>query len=151
MKTHYSWMIRSYLSCSVAATAVIALVDPTSQHRLAIEGGDPILSYGAVIAMVGLLLVAALSLIDVVINDLLPERFSIGVTHRYRHILFMLMSISQAALAWMMIHGLPEPEWALLRYAVDGIAAAGVAVWGVRDHYFRRVDAYCVREGSAGQ
>ena len=42
---------------------------------------------------------------DVVINDMLPERFTVDSTHRHRHVVFMLMARGpalppSASLAW---------------------------------------------------
>ncbi len=139
MQTHYSWMTRLYLSASVVVTAVIALADPTSQHRQAIEGGNAFITGGGIASMVGLLLVALAGIADVVINDLLPSRFSITCTHRHRHVLFMLMAIGQASMMWMLVHGAGEVEWVLARYVVDALAGVAIATWGVRDHYFKRV------------
>lgn len=150
MKTHYSWVARGVLTCSVAVTAVIALADPTSQHRRAIEGGDPFLSVSAAASMILLLMACFVSFADLICNDALARRMKpVYVLHRWRHVVFMFMSISQVALAWMMIHSSQIVEFALLRYTVDGAWTAVVAICGVRDHYYQRLHSCCQLQRSA--
>lgn len=141
MQTHYSWMTRLYVSCSVAVTASIAILDPGSQHRAAFEGNASFLTFAAIVGMVFLLLIAVAGIADVVINDFLPERYTIGCTHKHRHVVFMLMAGGQVALMWMVSRAGEPGDFppVLARYALDAAAAVAVAVWGVRDHYFRRV------------
>lgn len=140
MRTRFSRALRAYVSLSVGVTAAVAMLDPTSQHRRAFEGDLAALTVPAVIGMVALLLVATAGVLDVVINDLLPERFTITSTHRHRHVVFMVMAIGQVALMWQVARANPG-DWppVLARYALDAAFAVGIAVCGVRDHYFRRV------------
>lgn len=140
MQTHFSRALRAYVSLSVGVTAAIAIFDPTSQHREAFEGGASLLTAPGAVAMLALLLVATAGVLDVVINDLLPERFTIDATHRHRHVVFMLMAIGQVGLMWQVVRANPG-DWppVLARYALDAAFAVGIAVCGVRDHYFRRV------------
>ncbi|QHI99373.1 hypothetical protein GT347_16135 [Xylophilus rhododendri] len=140
MQTHFSRALRAYVSLSVGVTAAIAIFDPTRQHREAFEGGASLLTLGSLASMAFLLAIALAGALDVVINDLLPERFSIDSTHRHRHVVFMLMAIGQVALMWLMVKANPG-EWppVLARYVLDAAFAVGIAIAGVRDHYFRRV------------
>lgn len=139
MHTHFSRALRAYVSLSVGVTAAIAMLDPSSQHREAFEGGALFLTSTALIGMAFLLAIGIAGFADVVINDLLPERYTIDSTHRHRHVVFMLMAFGQVALMWQVARTHPdELPPVLARYALDAVFAVGIAVCGVVDHYRRR-------------
>lgn len=129
MKTHFSAALRFYVSASVAVTAAIAGWDPYSQHRFAMaEDG-----YGGLVAMTLLATIALAGMVDVVINDVLPERYSLPWTHRHRHVVFMALAVGQVALIYALIRaGDLKPSAG--RYLLDALMATGIAVQGVIDH-----------------
>lgn len=129
MKTHFSAALRFYVSASVAVTAAIAGWDPYSHHRFAMaEDG-----YGGLIAMSLLGLLALAGIVDVLINDVLPDRYSMRCTHRHRHVVFMLLAIGQVALVLALVKsGDLKPSAG--RYVLDALMAAWIAVIGVFDH-----------------
>ncbi len=138
MKTHLSWMTRFYVSGSVLVTASIAMLDPWSQHRGIMDQDGT----GGVIAIGLLALTAICGLVDVLINDWLPPRFSLSCTHRHRHIVFMVMAIGQVALAFVEARG-HDIRPVMARYLLDALVASLVAIMGVYSHYWdtRRKDA----------
>lgn len=134
MRTHYSWLVRFYVSASVAVTAFVAGWDPTSQHRrVMLEDG-----HGGAVAIFLLAAFALAALVDLLINDLLPERFSLRCTHRHRHVVFMLMAIGQVGLLFALA-AQRELRPSAARYLLDALVAIVVAVAGVRDHYRQEV------------
>lgn len=129
MKTHFSAALRFYVSASVAVTAAIAGWDPYSQHRFAMaEDG-----YGGLIAMSLLGLIALAGIVDVLINDVLPDRYSMRCTHRHRHVVFMLLAIGQVALVLALVKS-GDLKPSASRYVLDAFMAAWIAVIGVLDH-----------------
>jgi hypothetical protein len=140
MQTHFSRALRAYVSLSVGVTAAVAIFDPTSQHREAFEGAAHYLTAPSMIGMGFLFAVACAGFLDVIINDLLPDEYTIDSTHRHRHVVFMLMAVGQVALMWQVAR-LDPGEWppVLLRYTLDAIFAVGIAVFGVWQHYRSRV------------
>lgn len=129
MKTHFSAALRFYVSASVGVTAAIAGWDPYSQHRFAMSEDG----LGGLIAISLLAALSLAGLFDVVINDMLPERFSMLYTHRHRHVVFMLMALGQIALIFALVRS-DELRPAAARYLLDGAVCAWVAVRGVMEH-----------------
>lgn len=131
MKTHYSWGLRTYVCSSILATVVIAALDPGSQHRGIMDEDG----HGGVIAISLLALVTLLGLVDVLINDLMPHRFSLRCTHRHRHVIFMVLAIGQVAMALVEARG-DEMRPVMIRYLLDAFMALLVACMGVYGHYW---------------
>ncbi|RYF54975.1 MAG: hypothetical protein EOO27_22300 [Comamonadaceae bacterium] len=133
MKTHFSAALRFYVCASVGCTAAIAGWDPYSQHRFAMSEDG----FGGLIAICLLGVLALLGILDVFINDILPERYSLRWTHRHRHVVFMLLAIGQIALilALVKINGLRPSAG---RYAIDAAMSTWIAVVGVMHHF--RID-----------
>lgn len=127
----YSWIARTYLSLSVLVTAFVAILDPTSQHHQILMSGDHMLGSVMMWLMFALALAA---LVDVVINDWLPESCVLPWTHRHRHVFYMAMAASQLGLMLAIVQsGFLKPL--LARYALDAIMAAAIASKGVYDHW----------------
>lgn len=129
MMTHASAVLRAYVSCHVLKTAFVAAADPTSQHAFAMQedgvGGALAIGLMAAFALAGL--------VDVVINDWLPDRYSIRCTHRHRHVVFMLIAISQVALVLALARA-DELKPSVSTYMLDAAFAVLIAVQGVFDH-----------------
>lgn len=127
----YSWIARTYLSLSVLVTAFVAILDPTSQHHKILMSGDHLVGSFMMWIMFCLALAA---LVDVAINDWLPDTWSLPWTHRHRHVFYMLMAASQLGLMLAIVQsGFIRPP--LARYALDAIMAAAIASKGVWDHW----------------
>lgn len=129
MRTHFSAALRFYVSASVGLSAAIAGWDPYSQHRFAMSEDG----YGGLFAMSLLAFLAIAGMVDVFINDVLPDRFSMVVTHRHRHVVFMLLAIGQIALIFALVKA-GDIKPAAGRYLLDAVMAAWIAVVGVIHH-----------------
>ena len=129
MRTHLSAALRFYVSGSVGVTAAIAGWDPYSQHRFAMSEDG----FGGLIAISLLAFIAALGILDVFINDVLPERFSLVCTHRHRHVVFMMLAIGQIALILALVKA-DDLRPAAARYLLDAVMSAWIAVLGVLAH-----------------
>lgn len=129
MRSHYSWMLRAYLTASVGSTAVIAVLDPNSQHGSALNTS----TLPGLIAAAVMLGIFSISFADILINDWLPPRVRLAWTHRYRHLGFLAIAACQLGMTLQSV-SMQGVEPVLIRYAIDGIAAIGVAVWGVWQH-----------------
>lgn len=130
MKTHFSAALRFYVSCSIMVTAVVAARDPWSQHRMAMSEDG----FGGLIGIAILGGLALAGIVDVVINDFLPKRFSIECTHRQRHLVFACMAMGQVALVLAVVKAL-DLKPSVARYLLDATMAAWLAWVGVRDHW----------------
>lgn len=89
------WLSRLILSVFIAANCVAILAEPASLVAGVIRAsGDP--GHWVVVA---LLAMACLAVADVVISDLLPERFTMLWVLKRRHLLYMAMALALIALA----------------------------------------------------
>lgn len=90
--------------------------------------------YGNALFAVAFLL-GILALIDSVFNDVLTKTRLLRFIHEYRHILYLGIGITNAALIYVMLkQGLSN--WFFLRFALDAIACVSVAI---RDLYLRYI------------
>lgn len=76
---------RSFVMTQTAATGWLAVAEPTSLTARLLEAG------GEVGDLVGLTMVvlAVLALLDVVINDVLPEEWTLKITRLHHEVLYM--------------------------------------------------------------
>jgi hypothetical protein len=102
------------------------------------QGGQSA-SYGAweALAFAALFMVAVLSLLDAVINDILPEPYNAPLAARYRYVSFILLAGAQLSVLHAAVLA-DQPTLVLIRYALDAAAAVSVAVL---DLGFRRRNA----------
>lgn len=134
MKSTYSWIARFYVSGSILITALMALFDPSAWHR----GSMVAQGWGGYAAMALLGAVAVFGILDVLINDWLPKRFSLVCTHRHRHVVYMLMSMGQTILVLVAAQA-GDIRPGMARYVLDAVVSVMVAGYGVIDHYKRGV------------
>lgn len=129
MMTHFSAALRMYVSGSILVTAYVAAADPSSQHAFAMAE-DGVGGYMGI----GMMTILALAgLFDALINDILPERYSINCTHRHRHVVFMLSAIGQVALVFALAQA-DELRPSAARYLLDATFAVWISVSGVLAH-----------------
>lgn len=129
MMSHFSAVLRMYVSSSILVTAYVAAADPSSQHAFAMQE-DGMGGYLGI----GLMTIFALAgLLDALINDVLPERYSIQCTHRHRHVVFMLSAIGQVALV-LALAKVDELKPSAARYMLDAGFATWIAISGVLSH-----------------
>ncbi|GAA4321732.1 hypothetical protein GCM10023144_01170 [Pigmentiphaga soli] len=127
MKTIRSWIARFYVSASILVTVGIAMVDPYSQHADAMSTDGT----GGVFAILLLGGVALAGLVDVAVNDWSPEHIHLPLTHRYRHVVFMLMAIGQVALTSVILQS-GDIRPVIARYLLDALVSVIIAATGVR-------------------
>lgn len=133
MKTHYSWMLRTYLTGSIATTAAVALIDPSSQHANALQTWHP----AGEVAVAIIIVILALGAIDLILNDYMPGLIRarwVTITHEYRHLGFLALMACQLGMmyaSWKMQGMQPV----LIRYGLDALAACFIAIWGVWQHW----------------
>ena len=118
------WMTRLYVALSTLTSILVSWFEPTTlTHRLISQSGEQ----GW--AMVGLLaIVCLLAILDVVVNDLLPTRFAFAAAKRYRHLIYIALSMGIVCMSYVFIVG--EGGWfrpLVLPFWVDASFAAFVA------------------------
>lgn len=92
------WMDRLYCACAILATLLITWAEPASLlHRaIARSGPEGWWCVGA------LCVLAALAGLDVVVNDMLPPRFSLPGTERFRHVLFLALGMGLLSVTYVL-------------------------------------------------
>lgn len=90
--------------------------------------------FGGLIGITLLGVLALAGIVDVVVNDILPSRYSLKVAHRYRHVVFMLIAIGQVALVLALARAM-DLKPSVGRYILDASMAAWLACIGVYDHF----------------
>lgn len=128
MSASRKWMARVFVSLNVAFACLLAFTQVQDAIRAILErAGTP-----GYVALSGLLGLSALALADVLVNDVLPERFVLRLALKYRHTIYMLMSLGCLSIAFVLVKT-PEPSLALLHYGLVAFGALVLAVLDVRD------------------
>ncbi len=88
------WLTRLYCALS-AATNVITSIEPRSLTAQVVSATGGAGDYW--LAALGA--VALVAVLDVIVNDLMPEGYSLGRTRRYRHLTYMALAVLLCGLA----------------------------------------------------
>lgn len=91
------WFARLYVALHTGVTASVACFGVGTLLHKTLELSGPI-GFWASFTLLG---VAFWGVLDVIINDLLPKRFTLCKTKLFRHYLLMLMAIGLASLAYV--------------------------------------------------
>jgi hypothetical protein len=120
--------LRLYVACSMFVTASIAAGEPESMLWKALSTGHP-----AGVVLLGVAFVASfVAMLDTIINDVLPSKYVLYGTKRWRHLGFMFLAILSSAEAFFILKNF-GPSTILLRYMLDAIAATCVTFLGLRE------------------
>lgn len=118
------WLARLYLCCSLMVSVWIAFHSPWNQQReildLIGEGGWLLLTSVAVLAAIGI--------VDVVINDLLPPRFSMKWADEHRHQVFMALALLLCSMVYINVTK-GSSTVLILRYSLESFFCVGIAVF----------------------
>lgn len=93
-------LIRAYFSLLAFHTVFSGFFEPKSLHFLVVhQAGD--LGYW-IIVFTGVL--GVISLVDTIVNDVLPEKYSFHNGLNHRHLVFMSLALAQAAEMFVSLH-----------------------------------------------
>lgn len=112
---------RVFLGSLIFLTLLSVLLNQADRsYYLVRVAGAP--AYAGVTVLAGL---AALGLLDVVINDILPEKYSIGISLYCRQFIWMLTGVTLMGFCYVLIRhgGIWESAW----YILLGARCASVA------------------------
>lgn len=128
MSLQRKWMARLLVAVNALVACALLLLAPDSSLAKAIRAtgvfGD--------IALVALIFVGALALVDTVINDLLPARYVLECALRYRHTVYLLISLWCLSMIFVIVKTQGTTE-TLAYYGLVAMAAFTVAVMDIRD------------------
>lgn len=115
-------MLRAYVAVRALLVVMNMLIDPHTLTRKAVDSTGPV-GWFAVSALGAVALVA---LIDVLVNDLFPERFSLPSFFKRRHLVYMALSLGLMSMCMVAFRG--GAVAAVTYFWVDACFACGVAI-----------------------
>lgn len=117
------WITRLYVALSAfTAIAVIWWEPEALTHKLITQSGERgwwLVSALACVAVVGIF--------DVIVNDLLPDRFHLRCAKRWRHLIYAALAIGLMCITYVFIAGGAGWRALVLPFWVDASFAALVA------------------------
>ena len=115
------WLARLFISLSVLVTTLLLILGEGVLY------GVEKFHHNGMYGVWALMWVAILSLFDITINDFMPRGFRFRWAKRYRHVVFMMLSLGIFSLVFVALReNGPSLSQALLSF--QGVGAAFVAV-----------------------
>lgn len=128
MSASRKWMARVFVSLNVAFACLLAFGEVQDAVRAIPERAGA----GGYVALAALLALSTVALADVLVNDVLPDRFVMRFGLKHRHTIYMLMSLGCLSIVFVLVKQ-QEPSLALLHYSLVAYGALLLAVLDVRD------------------
>lgn len=122
------WLARVVVAVTLLISVALAIQEPGSLMHMTIDRAG----FPGRLAICALVFVAVLALVDVVINDIMPKQYVLKCARRWRHTVYMLMSLGCLSLIFVIIksHG---PSAVLVQYGIVAFAALFIAIFDIRD------------------
>lgn len=117
------WFTRLYIALSVLVSVTITIIEPTTlAHRLILGKAG----YVGWLSLLTLGVIAVLAVLDGIVNDALPARFVLPTAKRYRHLVYVALSLGLVGITYVIASraGYSPLMWS---YWLDATAAIVVA------------------------
>ncbi|APW38455.1 hypothetical protein RD110_15640 [Rhodoferax koreense] len=118
------WMTRLYVALSTLTGVYTMWTEPSAlTHRLIEKSGQQ----GWMLAA-GLAAVAMVAIADVIVNDLMPERFRLVTAKNKRHLVYCFLALGILCMTYVFVSG--DGGWyrpLVLPFWIDALFAVGVA------------------------
>lgn len=115
------WFARLYVALSVLVNVVVTLLEPSALTARAINASGSL----GWLAVWTLGAVGVVALLDVIVNDLAPDRWRLPSAHRWRHFVYMAIALGEVSITYVIAAKLGFTPL-LFVYWLD--AAADVAI-----------------------
>lgn len=122
------WLARLLVASNAILACLLILQEPSSVLHLAVERAGPT-GHFAVVALAAL---GGLAVFDVIVNDLLPSKYTLHCALKYRHTIYMLISLGCLSLIFVLVKS-EGPSTALIHYGMVAFTATALAIFDVRD------------------
>lgn len=122
------WLARVLVAVTLILSLTVAVQETGSLMHLTIDRAG----FAGRVAVAALVFVGVLALVDVVVNDIMPKQYVLQCARRWRHTVYMLMSLGCLSLIFVIIksHG---PSAVLVQYGIVAFAALFIAIFDIRD------------------
>ena len=117
------WLCRLFLALLVMLSCITVLTEPQSLIAITLAASGPA---GRLVVML-LLAFSMIALLDVFINDLLPEKWAVHWTRNIRHLIYLGMALILTALAGVVSVYNPFTPLLPLTYLLYAAFAAATA------------------------
>ena len=91
------WLTRLYLACLVLSVTLVICFEPRTLFYRIVKDSDDAGWW----CVLGLACIAGLSIVDTIVNDLMPERFHLRWAKNYRHLIYMALGMGMLSLAYI--------------------------------------------------
>lgn len=117
------FLTRLYVALSVMVNVAITATEPQALSFKVVDHTGPV-GWFLMACLFGL---ACLACLDVLVNDLLPERFVLPTAVRWRHLVYMAIPMGQVSLVYAIVdaHGFTT---LILTYLLDAVVCVTAAV-----------------------
>ena len=120
---------RIYITLSLLFVTLAFLLEPQS-----VPGRSAIVSLVPLTWVYSLLFLCILSLIDIIINDIIDDKYSVSILIDYRHILYMMMSLMTFSISMSIVNTFGI-SFLLMRIWLDALIAVLIAFLDVLGRY----------------
>lgn len=128
MKTARDWLARLLVGLNVVFAGAILFSDAFGGFNELVQNSGWI----GVLAISALIFFGLVVLIDVFVNDILPEGYVLKTAMNYRHTVYMLISLGCLSIVFVMVktHGITA---SIFHYGVIAWASVALAVHDIRE------------------
>lgn len=120
---------RIYVTLSILFSILSMLFEPFSIH-----GQSTILSAVPIYWIYANLALCIISILDIIINDIAPDKYTLKYAHDYRHIVYMLLALMTFSISIGMVTTFGI-SLLLIRVWLDALVAAVVAFLDILGRY----------------
>jgi ABC-type Na+ efflux pump permease subunit len=114
---------RLYVVLSVFTSVVMSIFEPASIHHQIFDATGT----GSLLVLTAIGAIAGIAFMDIIVNDLAPNKYQLKIFYDNRHILYMALSLGMYGISAAMIFTYGASA-VLIRLWLDGGVAAAVAV-----------------------
>lgn len=133
MRASRKWLARTIVALDLLVSCAIVFTEPASLLHSIVTKAGPTGKF----ALAALALVALAALIDVLVNDMLPQKYVLQCAIRHRHLIYMLISLGCLSMVFVIIK-VYGPTVILLHYLLVAGAATIIALFDVVDRVKER-------------
>jgi hypothetical protein len=133
MRERRKWLARLIIALDLLANCAVMVWEEASLMHKIVQQAGPTGHF----AVISLAVVAFMALTDVVVNDLLPDRYRLCYAIEHRHTIYALLSLGALSISFVVVktHGVTP---LLLHYGLVAGFALTIALFDIHDRVRER-------------